>query len=86
MPTAFTPNNDGINDVYKIITDGTNEFDLKIFNRWGQLVYISSDPDGYWDGNFEGLPEEMGAFIYSLSIRFSNGISRVMNGNITLIR
>jgi gliding motility-associated-like protein len=86
VPTAFTPNNDGINDVYKIITDGTNEFELKIFNRWGQLVYISSDADGYWDGNFEGLPEEMGAFIYSLSIRFNNGISRVMNGNITLIR
>lgn len=86
VPTAFTPNNDGINDTYKIITDGTNDFDLKIFNRWGQMVYQSSNPNDSWDGTFEGLPEEMGTYIYSLRIIFSNGISRVKKGNITLIR
>ncbi|MBX7108469.1 MAG: PKD domain-containing protein [Chitinophagales bacterium] len=86
IPTAFTPNNDGINDEYKIITDGTNEFDLKIFNRWGQMVYRSSDPDESWNGTFEGLPEEMGTYIYAVTIQFSNGVSRVMKGNITLIR
>ncbi|MBK9732098.1 MAG: PKD domain-containing protein [Chitinophagaceae bacterium] len=86
IPTAFTPNNDGINDAYKIITDGTNDFELMIFNRWGQMVYQSSDADASWDGTYEGLPEEMGSYIYSVSIKFDNGVSRVMKGNITLIR
>lgn len=86
IPTAFTPNSDGINDVYKIITDGTNDYELTIFNRWGQMVYQSSDPDESWDGTFEGLPEEMGTYIYLVEIQFSNGVSRSMRGNITLIR
>ncbi len=86
IPTAFTPNNDGINDAYKIITDGTNDFELSIFNRWGKMVYHSSDPDESWNGTFEGLPEEMGTYIYAVAIQFSNGVRKVMKGNITLIR
>lgn len=86
IPNAFTPNNDGINDEYRIITDGTNEFELTIFNRWGQMVYRSSDPNESWNGTLEGVPEEMGTYIYAVTIRFTNGVSRVMKGNITLIR
>ncbi len=86
IPTAFTPNGDGINDEYKIITDGTANFRLSIYNRWGEMIFTSTDGAQGWDGTFEGKPEEMGTYIYQLQIIFSNGVSRFRNGNITLIR
>ena len=86
IPTAFTPNGDGINDRYNIITDGTTQFRLNIYNRWGQMVFTTTDPQEGWDGKFETIPEEMGTYVYALQIIFKNGVSRVHHGNITLIR
>jgi gliding motility-associated-like protein len=86
IPNAFTPNGDGLNDLYNIITDGTTEFRLNIYNRWGQQLFTTNDPTVGWDGTFEGTPEEMGVFIYTLELIFKNGVSRISQGNITLIR
>ena len=86
IPTAFTPNGDGINDLYNIITDGTVTFRLNIFNRWGQMVFTTIDPTQGWNGTFEGVPEEMGTYIYVLQVLFDNGVTRTSQGNITLIR
>lgn len=86
IPNAFTPNNDGINDIFYIITDGNQEFQFKIFNRWGQLLFQTNDPNSGWDGRYQGVPQEMGVYVYSLETVFSNGKRKVRTGNITLIR
>jgi gliding motility-associated-like protein len=86
VPNAFTPNGDGLNDEFKPITDGNQEFEFSVYNRWGQLVFQTSDPDEGWDGSYEGKPEEMGVYVYQLRTLFSNGRIRVSQGNVTLIR
>ncbi len=86
VPNAFTPNGDGVNDYFYVITDGNQEFVFSIYNRWGQKVFATTDPEIGWDGTFEAAPEEMGVFVYELKTIFTNGTVRIRNGNITLIR
>ncbi|MDE0770725.1 MAG: gliding motility-associated C-terminal domain-containing protein [Salibacteraceae bacterium] len=49
-PTGFTPNGDGLNDAFKIVTDITNGFSLRVFDRWGTLLFESDKPDEGWNG------------------------------------
>jgi gliding motility-associated-like protein len=88
IPTAFSPNGDGINDKYfiddkdEIITD----FKLEIFNRFGQKVYFSDDASNKWDGEFNGekLPPQV--FDFYLEISCIGAKTLFHKGNITLIR
>lgn len=86
IPNAFTPNGDGLNDIFKPITDGNQEFTFTIFNRWGQLVFQTSNPNDGWDGTYEGQEEEMGVYVYELRTVFTNGRVKTAQGNVTLIR
>jgi gliding motility-associated-like protein len=63
-PTAFTPNNDGINDFIRPSSRGFIELEMTILNTWGTLVYRekSTTPDG-WDGVIKGLPAENGNYV-----------------------
>ena len=54
IPNAFTPNNDGINDVFRVIGSSIERFEILIFNRWGEKVYESTDINQVWDGSHEG--------------------------------
>lgn len=54
IPNAFTPNNDGINDVFRITGSSIQRFEIIIFNRWGEKVYESTDINQVWDGSHEG--------------------------------
>lgn len=65
MPTAFTPNNDGKNDVLKPIAVGITRLDyFRIYNRWGQLIYETRELESGWDGNFNGSPQASGTFVF----------------------
>ncbi len=68
LPNAFTPNADGKNDVFKIITlcDITS-FSLRVYNRWGELVFESRNPDYGWDGEFKNTPQPADTYIVYLS-------------------
>ena len=67
VPNAFTPNGDTKNDVFKVSgTDLVMEFHLQIFNRFGQLVFETSDKNKGWDGNLKGQPSAAGAYVYML--------------------
>lgn len=87
IPNAFTPNNDGTNDYFK---PGINiEFDnyqLRIFNRVGQLIFYSKDPAPGWDGRFQGQQQAPGTYVYQLSFRNKEGKQFDYKGNIMLIR
>jgi gliding motility-associated-like protein len=69
IPKAFTPNNDNLNDILKIeYGSGLKVFHfLKIFNRWGNVVFQTTNLNQGWDGNMNGIPQEMDAYTYFIS-------------------
>ena len=86
-PTAFTPNNDGNNDGFRIVTYGNMlHYSLSIYNRWGQWVFWTGDPDHKWDGNFGGQPCETGVYYYIMQGQCLTGQKQEHKGEVTLIR
>ena len=68
VPTAFTPNGDGINDVIYVDGWGIRKLNyFRIFNRWGQLLFESNDIKIGWDGMFNGVPQNMETYVYQVS-------------------
>ncbi len=86
LPTGFSPNGDGQNDVLYVRGAAIKTMNLKIYNRWGQLVFETSSMDVGWDGTFGGQPQPMEAYGYVLNATFIDGTTRLLKGNITLIR
>jgi gliding motility-associated-like protein len=86
VPNAFSPNGDGVNDVHFVEGKGITFMDIKIFNRWGQLVFRSTDQKIGWDGRFNGKPQEMEVYVYSINVEFVDGTTMNKSGNITLLR
>jgi gliding motility-associated-like protein len=84
--TAFTPNEDGVNDRAVVYGFGVVRMTFRIFNRWGQLMYESSDPTRGWDGKFKGQPQPMDAYAYTLDAELIDNTRVKRSGNITLIR
>jgi gliding motility-associated-like protein len=86
VPSAFTPNNDGVNDVVKVRGFGIDQMMFRIYNRWGQEVFVSQNPEFGWDGRFKGALQPMDVYGYTLNILFSDGTNISRKGEITLIR
>lgn len=86
IPNAFTPNNDGVNDVVDFSSSILTEIHVAIFNRWGQCVYESSDlNDCRWDGTYRNNACLPGVYTYTCRIRCHNGIENELKGDITLL-
>lgn len=66
IPNAFTPNGDDLNEVFRIYGVGLYEYELLIFNRWGQLIYKSNDQSEGWDGTMNGKPCQIDVYVYKL--------------------
>ncbi len=86
VPNAFTPNGDGLNDVFLPSYLNVDQFEMRIFNRWGQMVFYSDAIDKGWDGTFEGKPEEIGTYVYEISVTFLDGMKFRRKGNVVLLR
>ena len=84
IPDAFTPNGDGINDSFGIKGEGIQNMTLRIFNRWGEEVFETSNPKQQWDGNYKDKPAESGVYVYQLVS--SGKSSETKTGSVTLIR
>jgi gliding motility-associated-like protein len=85
--TAFTPNGDGINDRW-IITNGAclkNAW-VKVFNRYGSVVYESGDYKNDWDGSYKGKPVPDGTYYFAINYNLLNGKSEFLKGNVTILR
>jgi len=64
LPNAFTPNGDAINDLLKGIPVGIKQFNyLKVLNRWGQIIFSTSDYNKGWDGTWHGQNQPAGAYV-----------------------
>ncbi|MBX7225686.1 MAG: gliding motility-associated C-terminal domain-containing protein [Chitinophagales bacterium] len=87
LPSAFTPNGDNRNDVYKVRSNQPLEsMTLIIFNRWGEKVFESNDQSFGWDGTFKGKDAVGDSFAYYFEGKCANGEKIIKQGNITLIR
>lgn len=68
IPNAFTPNSDGLNDEFGIVSSTIfEEFNMQIYNRWGQLIYETTDQTKKWDGTYNGSKVEIGAYIWKIA-------------------
>ncbi len=85
IPTAFSPNDDGINDILFVL-GSVNDLEFTIYNRWGQLVFKTNERSKGWDGTFNGQKLNPGVFAYQLSGKLPNGDLITRKGNITLVR
>lgn len=85
-PNAFTPNNDGNNDVFFIKGTNVTEFELKIYDRWGKEIFLSKNMNDGWDGSVKGQSAVEGVYMYRVKGRGEKGESFNMKGSITLIR
>ena len=86
LPTAFSPNGDGENDILYVRGAAIKTLDLKIFNRWGQLIFETTSQDVGWDGTYNGQPQPVEAYGYVLNVSFIDSSVKQMKGNITLLR
>lgn len=86
FPNAFTPNGDGKNEIFKVVTDNRlQEYHLLIFNRWGQKIFESNDPAKGWDGTVGGKRMVTGTYIWRCWYKKSNETTS-MSGSVILIR
>lgn len=86
IPTAFTPNKDGLNDIYSVGGDGIAKFKANIFNRWGEMIYEWNDIDGGWDGKFKGEDVPEGIYVLVVQARGVDKVEYNTTGTITVIR
>ena len=86
IPSAFTPNNDGVNDIFKIYGIAIAEVDFRIFDRIGELVFSTTDPSQGWDGNFSGKKSSTGVYVYYAKIKMRSSDEYILQGDVTLIR
>ena len=88
-PNAFTPNSDGNNDDYRVYAKCAELQRLQIFNRWGELVWETTNIEQGWNGYYKGTLQQPGVYVYLLTysvVNNGNGEVKQMKGSITLIR
>ncbi len=87
IPTAFSPNGDGNNDVFKIENlKHQRILSFSIFNRWGKEVYKAGLGQNGWDGTFKGAPAPMDTYFYHIALALTDGSTKVYRGDVTLVR
>ncbi|GGB04982.1 gliding motility-associated C-terminal domain-containing protein [Puia dinghuensis] len=87
FPNAFTPNRDGANDLFRPRVNGKlKEFEMVIYNRWGQLIFQSADPANGWDGTLDGKRLNPGVFVWFCRYQFANDTPKTEKGTVLLIR
>ncbi len=90
MPNAFTPNGDGKNDVFRAVFENdcpVTDFYLRIYNRYGALVFQTSNPYQGWDGQFNGDRAEAGTYFYDMRMQHGTGLHQLKKtGDVVLIR
>lgn len=86
IPNSFTPDGDGNNDVFQPIYMGVSEAELYIFNRWGQLVFVSDRVDAAWDGTYKNEAAKEDVYVYRIILRDLYMKKHIYNGHVNLLR
>ena len=84
VPTAFSPNGDGINDTWRIpFLNSYTGAEVKVYNRYGQLVYLAAGSEVNWDGRFKGKPLPSGSYVWMISIA---SLKKFIHGSVMMVR
>jgi gliding motility-associated-like protein len=91
VPNVFTPNGDGVNDVFKVYGRGFRKFKLMVFDRWGEKLFETTNPNEGWNGTYKGQPMPPAVYVYLIDVDFLSGITppeyyQFKKGSITLLR
>jgi gliding motility-associated-like protein len=85
-PTAFTPNNDGLNDTFNVYGQYISIFEMRIFNRWGEMMYVTQALDEGWDGHYRGSLMPEGTYVFRATITDQTGRTFEESGPFVLLR
>jgi gliding motility-associated-like protein len=89
IPNSFTPNGDGVNDMYEIFGNKAiiKFWSFDLYNRWGEKVFESNDINFQWDGRYKGVPVSQGVYVYHLNVVFiDNHKETDLRGSITILK
>lgn len=86
LPNVFTPNGDGFHDQLRIELKNTEIFELSVWDRWGNLVFTSSNAQNYWDGRINGKPAVESVYFYVIKTRNCVGETESRQGSVTILR
>lgn len=86
LPNAFSPNGDDHNDRFNVDNGIFLEFRMDIYNRWGKLIFSTTDAVTGWDGSVNGQPAPIGGYVYRINYNSGNGAPVSLSGSLTLIR
>ncbi|MBK6266027.1 gliding motility-associated C-terminal domain-containing protein [Marivirga sp. S37H4] len=85
VPTAFTPNNDGLNDKFGAVAKGVKEYKLVIYNRYGEVVFNTNSLDHKWDGTYNGKQVSTGGYMYEVIAKSHEGEDLHKSGKVVVI-
>lgn len=86
VPNAFSPNGDGRNEIFKVVTYGINEFEAFIYDRWGSLVYKWTEMEGGWDGTYKGELVQEDVFVWEVKAKGIDGKHYNPRGQVSVLR
>ena len=86
IPNVFTPNGDGNNDIFYVYGANIKQFNIKIFNRWGEKVFESNDQQTGWDGRYKGVKQDPNVYVYEAYFVLLDNTTFHKNGSVTLVR
>ncbi len=86
VPSCFTPNNDGKNDVLKLFTVNVSDFYFQLLDRWGRILFETNNPEETWDGTYKGTYVQEGVFVYKMEYKSLQRKHMETFGRVTLLR
>jgi gliding motility-associated-like protein len=86
IPNAFTPNGDASNNNFFVVTKNITQLHIDIFDRWGERIYSSDNPEFQWDGSYQGRPVQQGVYIYLLRATGIEGTNFAKEGTVTVLK
>ena len=89
VPNAFSPDGDGVNDLFQVVSHDIIRFDLSIYNRWGELIFLTEDVNAFWNG--AGIEEgeyyaKDGVYAYKIKAEGADGKYYDIQGDVTILR
>ena len=86
VPNAFTPNGDELNDVFRPVLRGIKFYELMVFDRWGQVIFETTELEKGWDGTYKGESCKQDVYVWKMNLSSNSGIAKVLNGQVSLTR
>jgi gliding motility-associated-like protein len=86
IPNAFTPEGNGLNETYSVYVGEHKTFNLRIFNRWGEKIYETNNPNFRWNGNYKNVPVQPGAYVVVVEVSTESFVTQRYMSTVNVIR